>query len=147
MSYDYDLDIDTDKSPSEILSILSKNSKLQKVKGEEALGSPGLRIVAWQIDDKYDVELTEKTFGFTPKITVAFCHSVPEPEGTSIEDILAAVLALLNVVGGDAVLQTEDPIVVLQRQKGQIFVNSKWEGYEEICRLAPSCRVKAFEDL
>ena len=147
MAYDYNLELDTDRSPSEILSILLRGDRFRKARGQDALEGTGLRVTAWRVTDKYDVELTESVYGFTPKINVTFSQAKEGPDGASLEDMLASVVRLLDVVDGDAALESESPEVVLHRGKGKIAVNANWEGHELLVRLAPGCQVKAFDKL
>lgn len=147
MSYDYNLELDTDKPPSEILAILSKGDRLQKARGQQALEGAGLRVIAWRMDDRYDIELTQSVYGFTPTINVTFSQSKEGHDGHSLDDMFVSVIALLDAVDGDAALESESPDVVLHRRNGQIVVNSNWEGHEHLLRLAPGCQVKAFDKL
>lgn len=147
MSYDYYLKIDTEKSPLEILTILLAVDGFQRVKGDEALGAPGLRVVARRMDDRYDVEFVEERFGFAPKVTVVFSHTTQGLDHRSVDDMGAAVTALLNAADGDAVLYSQDPTLVLQRRDGQTTLNSNSADYERFHSLAPDYGTRAFEEM
>lgn len=147
MSYDYYLKIDTDKSPLELLTILLAVDGFQRVRGDEALGAPGLRVVARRMEDKFDVEFIEGQFGFAPKVTVVFSHTAQGLDHRSVDDMGAAVMALLKAADGDAVLYSQNPTLVLHRRNGQTTLNSNSADCERFRSLAPACGTSAFEDM
>lgn len=134
MSITYELEIDTDRDPEDLIARLARQPGFRSCNVDEtgeaggsiALG-PGLRIVAI-VPEQEDALLTQDLLGFTPTVSIIFIET-----GRDVADdirypaMITAVVAVMAEIAGDAVLSFDDSIVLFLRRSGRVTINTDWD--------------------
>ena len=126
MSIDYDLRMNADWSPSQILDLLSETLKVQWAEGEKPiLFSNGVilgAIAEWQERQS----IMRSAFGFAPTVDVWFRINSRQDEDMGKRTLLRSVALLLDRFPGDVVLLFNGEHVVLQRLGGSLSFNNNF---------------------
>ncbi len=127
MALSYTLLITTELEPLQALNIVFAGFNLEWASSPNAyLFGDGLLVGAYLEDDEDGQSTIKEAFGFIPTIGVWFRFTSPENRDKATSTMFQVTMKLLSQeVSGDAVLLLNGEEIILQRIKGQLFLNDE----------------------
>ena len=132
MALEYNLEVETNLSSTELLKSLSTTSNFVWGQGDRVkflLGS-GLTVTAIQ-QEGWSQSIIEETFSFKPSVTVLFRIESDSDYYLTRRIMLQTSIKIMQLFSGDLVLLYNGETIVLQRLRNQLLLNQDFWTWEE----------------
>lgn len=121
MAIDYNLQIDTKKTPKEIYDLILQTNNFQKNEKENSFFANGL-IGSVGYEEEHSQILTQQDFGFIPKVYVWLAPHREEMEEAGMQNMMKVVMTVLQNDSGDAVMLMNGEYIILTRIDGKLIL-------------------------
>lgn len=123
MAIDYNFQIETQKKPEDFLELILRIDGFQKNTDENSFFADGL-VGNVGFEENHSQVLTREDFGFTPQIYIWFTPFHGEFEEAGSQNMMNAVMTVLESESGNAVFLMNGEYIVLTRLDGKLALNS-----------------------
>jgi hypothetical protein len=132
MAIEYSLELDTDRSPANIIDLLSRRPGLILVEPGLLHGN-GLLISCIHVSER-GRSISEEAWGIYSTVSVGYrCIALPadtpEDADPQEEEVVGSSIALMKHLQSDAVLLFNDEITIMLYRGGKLTLNGDFMGF------------------